>query len=74
MSIKIKRKEREPIGLFLKRFSEKIKRSGLLEKHKEGRFRDKPKGKRVLRKQILRRIKFREKIAYLRKIGKIKEK
>ncbi|NCO23126.1 hypothetical protein COW09_01475 [bacterium (Candidatus Moisslbacteria) CG12_big_fil_rev_8_21_14_0_65_36_11] len=74
MAIKLKRRENEPISLFLKRFSEKVKRSNLVTRYKESLFRRRAKGKRVIKKEALERKKFGKRLEYLRKIGKIREK
>jgi len=72
MVIEVKRKENEPVSFFLKRFSEKVKRSNLIDRHKKGAHRDKPRGKRVRKQEALKREVYKKRIEYLKKTGKIK--
>lgn len=72
MPIEAKRKQNEPLNVFLRRFSEQIKRSGVINQYKKGRFFIKPISRRLEKRSSLERKKHREKIFFLKKIGKIK--
>lgn len=72
MSVESKRKQNEPLNVFLRRFSATVKRSGLITQYKKGRFYIKPKSRRLKKMSALERKKHAEKLVYLRKIGKIK--
>jgi ribosomal protein S21 len=72
MPIALTRKDNESVGLFLRRFNEKVKKNKIPEKVKSWLHYDKPKGKRVRRKQALRKIQGRKRYDFLKKIGKIK--
>ncbi len=72
MAIEIKRKPNESLSVFLRRFSERVKRSGIINQYKRARFHLKPESRRLRKRAALRRNKDREKMGYLRKIGKIK--
>ena len=72
MSIELKRKPNESLNIFLRRFSERVKRSGVLDQSKRGQFYTKPQSKLLRRASALQRKADREKMEYLRKLGKIK--
>jgi len=72
MAIEGRRKPNEPVTLFLRRFSEQVKRSRVLDEFKKGRFHSKKVGQRVKRKNALERKNYKERMEYLRKIGEIK--
>lgn len=55
MAIEVKRKERETTGSLLRRFSTRVKQSGVLKKARKGRFYKKPKTRRQLREGARRR-------------------
>ncbi|PJE58231.1 MAG: 30S ribosomal protein S21 [Candidatus Portnoybacteria bacterium CG10_big_fil_rev_8_21_14_0_10_36_7] len=55
MAIEVKRKERETTGSLLRRFSQRMKQSGVLHKARKGRFYIKPKTKRQERLGAKRR-------------------
>ncbi len=72
MAIEVKRKQREALNVFLRRFSERVKRSGVINQFKKARFRVKPKSKNLRRKSALERKRKGERMNFLKKIGKIK--
>lgn len=72
MSIEQKRKQNEPFNVFLRKFSEQVRRSGIIPRYKKGKFRVKPKSRNVQKASALERKKRGQKLSYLRKIGKIK--
>ena len=72
MAIEIKRKGNEPVSFFLKRCREKVKRSNLIDKCRKRSHRDKSKGKRVRKQEALKREVYKNRIEYLKKVGKIK--
>ena len=59
MAIAVKRKEREPVSLFLRRFSRRVQQSRVLLEAREGRFYRKPKTKRQKKVSALRREQLR---------------
>ena len=72
MAIEVKRKQREALNVFLRRFSERVKRSGVINQFKKARFRVKPKSKNLRRKSALERNKKTERINFLKKTGRMK--
>lgn len=72
MVVEIKRKQNEPLNVFLRRFSEQMKRSGVINKYKEKNFYFKPKSKRLKKRSALVRKDRTEKMNFFKKIGKIK--
>jgi len=72
MAIEVKRKQKEAFNIFLRRFSEKVKRSGIINQFKKARFRVKPKSKNLKRNSALERNKRTERINFLKKAGKAK--
>ena len=72
MAIERKRKQNEPINVFLRKFSEQVKRSGIVNGYKKGRFYVKSKSRRMQKLSALEKNKRSERLHYLKKIGKIK--
>lgn len=72
MSIEIKRKQGESVGGVLRRFREKVKRSGVLNLAKTKKFHQSRQSRRLQKEGALQRINTREKMDHFRKIGKIK--
>ncbi len=72
MAVESKRKQNEPLNVFLRKFSERVKRSGVINQYKKKRFYAKPKSKKLKKQGALLRKKRTEKMTFLRKIGKIK--
>jgi len=69
MAIEIRRKQGEPQGIFLRRFSDRIRRSRIINQFKAARFYIKPKSRRMRKKAALERQRRKERFEYLRKIG-----
>jgi len=72
MSVEAKRKQREPLNVFLRRFSEQVKRSGVINQHKKCKFYIKPKSQKLKKESALQRKQRAEKMAFLKKVGRIK--
>ncbi|MCF7907097.1 hypothetical protein K9K85_02340 [Patescibacteria group bacterium] len=72
MAIEVKRKQKEALNVFLRRFSERVKRSGIINDFKKSKFYLKPKSKNLKRKSALERKKKSEKMKFLKKVGKAK--
>lgn len=74
--IEARRKESETSGAFLRRFTRKVQRSGVLIRSRRTRFKIKPKTKRQRRIASLRRqesSREQERLFKLGKIGKLSE-
>lgn len=57
----------------LRRFTRRVQQSGILIRAKRGRFYERPKNKRAMREDALRRKVIKERKDFLRKIGKLEE-
>lgn len=69
----IKRKRGETFESLLRRFHKRFQQSGRLLQSRKIQFYERPKSKARARANALRKIKFRKKLEYLKKIGKLKE-
>ena len=69
--IELKKKERESSSSLLRRFTKKVRQSGVLLKARRNMFRARPKNKRKLRDSALRREKLRDLRAELVKLGEV---
>jgi len=72
MSVEAKRKQREPLNVFLRRFSEQVKRSGVINQHKKGKFYIKEKSQKLKKESALQRKEKAEKMTFLKKVGRLK--
>jgi ribosomal protein S21 len=69
----LKRKKGESFEAFMRRFQNRMRMSGKLIQAKKIRFRDKEQSRGQRRKSALERHKRRVTLAYLMKVGKLKE-
>lgn len=69
--IEIKRKERESTSSLLRRFSKKVRQSGVLLLARKNRFHEKPRNKRHQRVSALRRERLRTLRRKLLKTGQL---
>lgn len=73
MTIEVKRKEREPVGSLLRRFSRRVQQSGVLLNARKGRFFRKPKTRRQIKASALRREQLRAQRREMIKMGLLEE-
>ncbi len=73
MAIEVKRKEREPVGSLLRRFTRRVQQSGVLLSARRGRFYVKPKTKRQMKATALRRQQLRSLRQEMMKAGTLEE-
>jgi ribosomal protein S21 len=73
MTVEVKRKGTESSESLLRRFSKKVLQSGVIWRAKKARFYQRPKTKRELKEEALRRLYIQKKREYLQKIGKLVE-
>ncbi len=71
MAVEVKRKQNESVEALLRRFSKRVLQSRVVFKAKNAQYRNKPKSKKQLKDQALRRIYNRNKREYLQKIGEL---
>ena len=72
MTIKIEKQSRENSQSLTRRFSRRIKQSGILRRAKKVRFRQRPKSKQLKKKGALRKEELRKEYEELKKLGKEK--
>ncbi|MCP6726830.1 MAG: hypothetical protein KJI69_02200 [Patescibacteria group bacterium] len=73
MSFEIKKQERENAQSLVRRFSRRLKNSGILIRARSLRFRDRPKSDFTKRKAALRRIEKRAEYEHLSKLGLVEK-
>jgi ribosomal protein S21 len=69
--IEVRKSENESSVGLIKRFTKKIKESGVLILARKLRFRDRPKSNLRKKKEAIKRAQNKKKMDYLRKLGKI---
>ena len=69
--VEVRRRDNETVGGLLRRFTRKIQRSKVLLQARSRKFAQRKKSAYKVRKEALRRIKWQENMARLRKLGKI---
>ena len=73
MPIIIRRRDNESNERLIRRFSRRIQTSGLLLRAKKRQYFEKSKNKNQRRKETLRRLYFRARTDYLKKVGLLDE-
>lgn len=73
MVVEVKKKDGESNESLIRRFVRKVQSSGRLLNAKKRQYHEKPKNKRQVRLDAIRRQKIRDEREYLRKIGKLDE-
>ncbi len=74
MTFEIKKQDRENAQSLVRRFSRRLKNSGILIRARSMRFRDRPESAFTKRKAALRRIEKRAEYEHLSKLGLIQER
>jgi len=74
MALEIKRKEKETSQSLIRRFSKRIRQSGILVQARKTRFRERPKSRQLKKRAALRREEMKKEYEKLKKLGKIKER
>lgn len=72
--IEVSKRQNERIESMLRRFRQKVQRSGILLRAREKMFHQRSKSKRKIREEAKARQEHRKEREYLRKIGKLEEK
>lgn len=70
--IEVKRKDTESTASLLRRFTKKIRESGILPKIRSSRYKTRSQSDLQKKKTALKKAKSKQKLEYLRKLGKIK--
>ncbi|MCX6731546.1 MAG: hypothetical protein NTX55_00985 [Candidatus Parcubacteria bacterium] len=69
--IEVRKSENESTIGLIKRFTKKIKESGILFSARSSRFRNRPKSDLRKKKDAIKKVQQKKKMDYLRKLGKI---
>jgi len=73
VAIGVRRKEKEPVGSLLRRFTRRVQQSGVLLNARRSRFYIKPKTKRQMKASALRREQLRAQRKDMMKMGLLEE-
>ena len=73
MSLEAKKRERENSQNLVRRFTKRVKRSGLLRRARSIRFRDRQKSRQMKKRAALRREEKRKEYEKLKKLGGLKK-
>ena len=72
MALEIKKQERETSQSLVRRFSRRVKKSGILFRARKIRYKDKGKSRQMKKKSALRKEELRKEHEKLEKLGKAK--
>ena len=72
MALEVTKQERENSQSLVRRFTQKVKQSGILLQAKKNRFQEKPKSKQSKKRSALRREQLKKEYEILEKMGKPK--
>jgi len=70
MVLKVRRKERESSHSLIRRFSRRIRQSGILLRARKARFRKKSKSREMKKRAALRREELKKEYEKMEKLGK----
>jgi len=70
MALEIKKEERESSQNLVRRFSKRVKQSGILLRARKARFRQRPKSRQMKKKSALRREELKKEYETIEKMGK----
>ena len=73
MALEVKKQERETTQALIRRFTKKVKQSGILLRARKGRFHKRSKSRQMKKRAALRREKLRKEYQKLEKLGKSKK-
>ena len=73
MALEVKKQERETSQSLIRRFTKRIKKSGILLQARKSRFRQRSKSPQMKKRAALRRERLREEYEKLKKLGKLEE-
>jgi len=71
MPLKIQKQNRESTQSLIRRFSQKIRKSGILLEARKKQFKERNKSRQLKKRAALRREELRERYEKLKKLGKI---
>jgi len=71
MTLEVKKQERETTQSLVRRFSKRMRQSGILLRARKIRFKNRPKSSQSKKRAALRKEKLRKEYAKLKKMGKL---
>lgn len=71
MALEVRKRSKESVGAFLRRFSRVVQQSGVLVRARGAQHRMRTPTKRLRKVEALKKITWRENMERLRKLGKI---
>ena len=74
MALEIKKEVRETSQNLVRRFSRRMKQSGILLRARKARFKERAKSKQMKKRSALRREELRKEYEKLEKLGKLKQR
>ena len=69
--VEVRKKEKESVGVLLRRFTRRVQQSGILIRARSLRYRKTAQSRRERKDEALKRIAWKENIEHLRKLGKV---
>jgi hypothetical protein len=74
MALEVKRKEKENAQSLVRRFTQRMQKSGILVKARKNRYRKDEKSVPMQKKEALRKIELKKQYEKLKKLGKTEKK
>lgn len=71
MSLEIKKQPRETAQSLVRRFTKRLRQSGILRRAKKNRYRARPKSPKVRKRTALRKQELKKEYEELKKLGKV---
>lgn len=71
MTLQVKKGEKEPIQVLIRRFQKSMQQSGILVRARKRRFHSRKKSATAKKKAAMRREELRQEYAELKKLGKL---
>lgn len=72
MGLEVKKQERENSQTLVRRFAQRVRKSGILRLARKIRFREKPKSRQMKKRAALRREEMKKEYEKLEKLGRAK--
>jgi ribosomal protein S21 len=73
MSLEVQKKEKETSQSLIRRFNQKVKKSGILRWLKYSQFYQRPKSRQMKKRAALKREEIKKEYERMRKLGEIKK-
>lgn len=73
MPLQVQKQGRESSQNLIRRFSRKIRRSGILREARKNRFQQRPQSKQLKKRSALRRVDKKKEYDELKKLGKLEK-